>query len=87
MRQFEMNNIEVHEFVRALDNCKGQVTLFTDEGDRFNLRSKLSQLTGIISLIEGGKVINAKISCSDPEDEAMLFRLNLFGPGESGAEA
>ena len=80
MRQFEMNNIEVHEFVRALDNCKGQVILFTDDGDRFNLRSKLSQLTGIISLIEGGKVINAKISCSDPEDEAMLFRLNLFGP-------
>ena len=87
MRQFEMNNIEVHEFVRALDNCKGQVILFTDDGDRFNLRSKLSQLTGIISLIEGGKVINAKISCSDPEDEAMLFRLNLFGPGESGVEA
>lgn len=87
MRQFEMNNIEVHEFVRALDNCKGQVILFTDDGDRFNLRSKLSQLTGIISLIEGGKVINAKISCSDPEDEAMLFRLNLFGPGEPGAEA
>ena len=87
MRQFEMNNIEVHEFVRALDNCKGQVILFTDDGDRFNLRSKLSQLTGIISLIEGGKVINAKISCSDLEDEAMLFRLNLFGPGEPGAEA
>lgn len=79
MRQFEMNNIDVHEFIRALDNCKGQVILFTEDGDRFNLRSKLSQLTGITSLITGGKIVNAKISCADPEDEAMLFRLNLFG--------
>ena len=79
MRQFEMHNVDVHEFIAALDNCKGQVILFTEDGDRFNLRSKLSQLTGLTSIIEGGKIVNAKISCSDEDDEAMLFRLNLFG--------
>ncbi len=79
MRQFEMHNVDVHEFIEALDNCKGQVILFTEDGDRFNLRSKLSQLTGLTSIIEGGKIVNAKISCSDEDDEAMLFRLNLFG--------
>ena len=44
MQQFEMNNVDVHEFVKALDSCKGNVYLITEEGDRFNLRSKLSQL-------------------------------------------
>ena len=87
MRQFEMNNVDVHEFVKALDNCKGKVYLITEEGDNFNLRSKLSQLTGIMPLIMGGKIVNAKIYCSDLDDEATLFRLNLFGSNEDGAGA
>lgn len=87
MRQFEMNNVDVHEFVKALDNCKGRVYLITEEGDNFNLRSKLSQLTGIMPLIMGGKIVNAKIYCSDLDDEATLFRLNLFGSNEDGAGA
>ena len=40
--------------MKALDECKGQRNTSTDEGDRFNLKSKLSQITGIMKLIEGG---------------------------------
>ncbi len=87
MRQFEMHNVDVHEFIKALDKCKGKVYLLTDDGDKFNLRSKLSQLMGIVPLIEGGKIVNAKVSCSDEDDEALLFRLNLFGPEEAAAKA
>jgi hypothetical protein len=74
-----MNNINVQAFMKALDSCKGDVMLITEEDDRFNLKSKLSQIAGIMNLIEGGKLVNAKISCSNPEDESMLFRMNLFG--------
>ncbi len=79
MKAFYLDNIDVATLAKALDECKGQVILFTEEGDRFNLKSKLSQITGLMTLIEGGKVVSAKISCSDPDDEAKLFRLNLFG--------
>lgn len=79
VKAFYLDNIDVATLMKALDECKGNVILLTDEGDRFNLKSKLSQITGIMKLIEGGIVCNAKISCSDPDDEAMLFRLNLFG--------
>ena len=79
MKAFYLDNVDVATFMKALDECKGQVILFTDEGDRFNLKSKLSQITGLLKLVEGGKLVNAKISCSDLDDEAMLFRLNLFG--------
>ena len=79
MKAFYLDNVDVATFMKALDECKGQVILFTDEGDRFNLKSKLSQITGLLKLVEGGKLVNAKISCSNLDDEAMLFRLNLFG--------
>lgn len=79
MKAFYLDNIDIATFMKALDECKGQVILYTDDGDRFNLKSKLSQIAGLLTLIQGGQIVNAKISCSDPDDEAMLFRLNLFG--------
>ncbi len=79
MKAFNLNNIDVQAFMKALDACKGDVMLITDEDDRFNLKSKLSQIAGLVNLIEGGILVNAKIYCSNPEDESMLFRMNLFG--------
>ena len=76
---FSMNNVDVQAFMNALDHCKGNVYLVTEEGDKLNLKSKLSQITGLIKLVEGGKVVDAKIIAEDPEDESYLFRLNLFG--------
>ena len=78
-RAFNMHDVDVRAFIKALDQCKGNVLLVTNENDRFNLKSKLSQLAGIMNLIEGGKLVEAKIVCEDPEDESMLFRMNLFG--------
>ena len=82
MKTFYLDNIDVATLMKALDECKGSVLLITEEGDRFTLKSTVSQITGIMNLIQGGIVCNAKISCSDPDDEAMLFRLNLFGKVE-----
>ncbi len=81
-RAFEMNQVDVKKFMKALDMCKGNVYLVTDEGDRFNLKSKLSQITGLVKLIEGGNLVQARIYCENPEDESLLFRLNLFGSDE-----
>jgi hypothetical protein len=86
MKAFRLNNVDVQAFMKALDSCKGDVMLITDENDRFNLRSKLSQITGLVKLIEGGMLVNARIYCSNSEDESLLFRLNLFGSTEEVAE-
>lgn len=79
-REFSMHDVDPKAFIDALDKCKGKVMLITDDGDQFNLKSKLSQLAGIVKLIEGGKLVEAKIVCEKPEDESLLFRMNLFGP-------
>ena len=47
MKAFYLDNIDVATLMKALDECKGKVILFTEEGDRFNLKSKLSQITGL----------------------------------------
>ena len=75
-----VNGINLKKFMAALDDCKGNVYLIDDEGDRLNLKSKLCQLIGFSKIIDdGSKVLNAHFECDNPADEAMLFRLNLYG--------
>lgn len=75
----KMHKVNVSEFTEIIDSCKGDVFMVTKEGDRLNLKSKLCQLIGFTSLIEGGTLADATLECSNPEDESRLFRFNLFG--------
>ena len=74
-----LHNIGVSEFLAALDACKGSVFLLTRDGDKLNLKSRLSQLIGLTKLIKGGKITEAFIICDNAEDESRFFRLNMFG--------
>lgn len=80
----KLHNLDFDEFVRALDSCKGDVFLETDEGDVLNLKSKLCQIMGIANILKNATVSEATIRCTNPEDETLLFRFNLYGeiPGE-----
>lgn len=73
-----IHDINVSEFLAVLDTCEGNVFLVTRDGDKLNLRSKLSQLVGLTQLIEGGRIAEASIVCENKNDESKLFRLNLF---------
>ena len=73
-----MHDVNVSEFLAVLDTCEGNVFLVTRDGDKLNLKSKLSQLLGLTQLIEGGKIPDASIICENKDDERKLFRLNLF---------
>lgn len=77
-RSIDVNDIDIDKFVQALNKCKGDVWLETDEGDKLNLKSALCRIMGLTNLIKGGKVANATIRCDNPEDDAMLFQLNLW---------
>ena len=37
------NITDIDKFFKVVDSCKGKVELVTGEGDRLNLKSKLSQ--------------------------------------------
>ncbi|MDL2294365.1 hypothetical protein LJC60_07010 [Ruminococcaceae bacterium OttesenSCG-928-D13] len=74
-----MHDVNLKDFMDVLDSCEGDVYMVTDEGDRLNLKSKLTQLIGFTKLIEGGTVTHARIECTNKADESKLFRFNLFG--------
>ncbi len=74
----DLHNIDVKDFFKTVDTCKGDIYLETVEGDILNLKSKLCQLIGITSLIEGGVISEVKIRCSNPDDERLLFRYGLY---------
>ena len=80
-----IHDIDVSEFLNVLDSCEGNVFLVTHEGDKINLRSRLSQLLGLTQLMKGGKITEAYILCDNPADEQKLFRLNMFGSAEHSA--
>ena len=41
-------------FFKAVDSCEGQVELVTGEGDRLNLKSKLSQYVSLANIVSQG---------------------------------
>ncbi len=78
-RDIELHNIDFEEFIKAIDCCKGDVYLETDEGDILNLKSKLCQMIGLAAILSNTEITVAKIRCTNQEDETMLFRFNLYG--------
>lgn len=81
----KLHDLDFNEFIKALDSCKGDVFLETDEGDILNLKSKLCQIMGIANILKNATVSEATIRCANPEDETLLFRFNLYReiPGEN----
>lgn len=79
MDKIQIHDIDFNKFIDALDHCKGDVFLETADGDCLNLRSKLCQIMGIANILNGAKVSEATIRCTNPEDETRLFRFNLYG--------
>ncbi len=76
--EIEVHDIDVADFIRTVEKCKGNVYLRTAEGDCFNLKSRLSAIVGLAALIKGGIIAEATLQCELQEDETKLFRFNLF---------
>ena len=68
-----VNIKEVNNFTKTVDECTGNVWLESVDGDKINLKSKLSQYIAINALIscESDKL---ELFCSLPEDEQKFFK-------------
>ena len=70
----KIENIKnVNEFFKVVDSCKGKVELVTGEGDRLNLRSKLSQYVSLANVFSDGNVREIEIVAYEPEDITKLI--------------
>ena len=77
-KDMTLHNIDLTDFIKTLDHCKGDVFMETADGDVLNLKSKLCQIIGIANILKGAEISEATIRCTNPEDETLLFRFNLY---------
>lgn len=63
---------DLEKFLDVIDECEGKVELVTVEGDRYNLKSKLSQVVAATKVLSKDGDLNAKLVVSDPEEEKQI---------------
>ena len=76
------NITDVEGFFKVVDSCKGRVELVTGEGDRLNLKSKLSKYVSMANIFSNGEIPELEIVAHEPEDIDKLVKFMLLGNGK-----
>lgn len=73
------NITDIEKFFQVIDNCKGRVELITGEGDRLNLKSKLSQYVSLANIFSSGEIPELEIIAHEKEDVDKLVNFMIDG--------
>ena len=63
---------DIEKFFAVVESCKGKVELITGEGDRLNLKSKLTQYVSLANIFSNGEIPELELVASEPEDVMKL---------------
>ena len=77
MKVQNITNIE--KFFNAVDECKGRVELVTGEGDRLNLKSKLSQYVSMANIFSNVEIPELELIAYEKEDIDRLVKFMVDG--------
>ena len=76
----KVSNIkDVDKFFEVVDSCTGKVELVTGEGDRLNLKSKLSQYVSLANIFSNGEIPELEIVTYEKEDIEKLMNFMING--------
>ena len=73
------NISDVEKFFTVIDQCKGTVELVSPEGDRINLKSKLSQYLSMASIFSNGYIKELELVAYDKDDIDRLIKFMYQG--------
>ena len=73
------NITDIDGFFKVVDSCVGKVELVTGEGDRLNLKSKLSQYVSMVNIFSNGEIPELEIVAHEPEDINRLVQFMISG--------
>jgi hypothetical protein len=77
MKVTNITNIDA--FFKVIDACSGKVELVTNEGDRLNLKSKLSQYVALANVFSDGKIDELELVAYEKEDVQRLINFMYSG--------
>ena len=75
MKLYHISDID--RFFKTVDECKGRVELVTNEGDRLNLKSKLSQYVSLAEIFSNGEIPEMELVVYEKEDFDKFFSLMM----------
>ena len=64
---------DIDKFFEVVYSCKVKVELVTGEGDRLNLKSKLSQYVSLANIFSNGEIPELEIVAYEKEDIDKLM--------------
>lgn len=71
----KIKNIKnVETFLSVVNECKGEVTLTSVYGDKYNLKSALTQYVAVAALI-GDHGEELELWCTDKDDEKKFLKM------------
>mgnify|MGYP001114681795 FL=1 len=73
------NITDIEKFFEVINSCKGKVELVTGEGDRLNLKSKLSQYVSMANIFSDGTIAELELLAYEPEDINKLLNFMMNG--------
>ena len=73
------NITDIEGFFKVIDECKGRVELVTGEGDRLNLKSKLSQYVSMANIFSNGEIPELELIAYEKEDTDRLISFMING--------
>ena len=71
------NITDIDKFFKVIDSCIGQVELVTGEGDRLNLKPKLSQYVSMANIFSDGTISELELIAYEPEDIGKLVNFMM----------
>ena len=73
------NITNVEKFFATINKCEGKVELVTEQGDRFNLKSTLSQYVSYVRILSNCTVPTIEIITSNHADAEKLMKFMING--------
>ena len=73
------NITDVDAFFKVVDECKGKVELVSPDGDRVNLKSKLTQYLSMATMFSNGYIKELDLVATEREDIDRLIKFMYLG--------
>ena len=73
------NITDIEGFFKVVDQYRGKEELETGEGDRLNLKSKLSQYVSMANIFSNGEIPELEILAYEKEDTDRLISFMMNG--------
>lgn len=80
VKMYQIDDLEA--FMDLVDHCDGQVYVISKEGDKLNLKSKLTQFVALTKLFQSDYIHEIELETTVDTDARKLIDFMINGKGQ-----